>query len=520
MGRLPFNPDHVRTPATPAAPSKADSGDQPVRVGALASLIKTALTDGLPRKVRVVGEVSNFSSRTHWFFSLKDEQATIRCVCFASSARRVRFPMADGLEVVATGRVDFFNQAGQVQLYVDQIEPVGQGALELRLRQLIDELREQGYFDDAHKRVMPTFAQRIAVVTSRSAAALQDVINTASKRWPGCQLMLYDVKVQGEAAAPEIAAALRTLSEQGGQLGIDAVLLTRGGGSIEDLWAFNERAVADAVYHCKLPIVAAIGHETDTTVAELVADLRCATPTQAAMRLVPEQAALEQALGHWAGRLSQELRRRLRDGQQRVTACASRAIFRRPAELVERARRRLDERQLQLARALPHRTAPARQRLAHLDDRLRAALPRQLHQQADRVSATESHLHTAAARLAREQRQRLQSTVRHLEAVSPRRVLDRGYSYTLGPDGQVLRRVADVKAGDALTTMLSDGQVRSTVGQASDAGASKPTDAPPSADQSSKPFPSPEPSKGGRAKRSGRRKAAGSGADQPTLFGS
>ncbi|MEX1017380.1 MAG: exodeoxyribonuclease VII large subunit [Phycisphaeraceae bacterium] len=458
---MPFNPERVRG----GAPAEAAGGDKAISVGQLAGLIKTALTDGLPRKVRVVGEVSNFTNRTHWFFSLKDDQATLRCVCFASAARRIRCPVEDGMEVVATGRVDFFNQQGSVQLYVDQIEPVGQGALELRLRQLIDELRGQGYFEEAHKQPLPTFAQRIAVVTSRSAAALQDVIHTAAKRWPGCQLLLYDVKVQGPSAAGEVAAAIRALSEQGPALKIDAVLVTRGGGSIEDLWAFNERVVADALYDCRLPVVAAIGHETDTTVAELVADLRCATPTQAAMRLVPERAALEQALGHWAGRLTQEVTRQVRHARHRVTACANRALFRRPAELVERARRRLDERQLQLARALPHRVAPARQQVQHLDDRLRSALPRRLREQSEALAAVEARLHSGAPRLLREHRQRLEAVVRHLEAVSPRRVLDRGYSYTLGPDGQVLRRAADVQAGDALTTMLGDGQVRSTVGE-------------------------------------------------------
>ena len=253
--------------------------------------------------MRVVGEVSNLSDRTHWFFSLKDEGAAMRCVCFASNAKRVGFPMRDGMQVVVTGRVDFYDAQGSVQLYVDRIEPVGQGALELKLRQMIEELKGLGYFDLEHKQPLPTMPTRIAVVTSRSAAALQDVINTVNQRWAGCRLYLYDVRVQGEQAAGEIAEAIKRISKHGKKLGIDAVILTRGGGSIEDLWAFNERVVADAVYACGLPIVAAIGHETDTTVAELVADVRCATPTQAAMTLVPER----EALHHQVHQLGQRL---------------------------------------------------------------------------------------------------------------------------------------------------------------------------------------------------------------------
>ncbi|MEX0744918.1 MAG: exodeoxyribonuclease VII large subunit [Phycisphaeraceae bacterium] len=467
MSRLPFNPRNARGGDSPPPPASTGApgapADRAISVSQLAGLIKTALTDHLPDKVRVVGEVSNFSNRNHWFFSLKDEQATLRCVCFASSARRIRCPVEDGMQVVATGRVDFFNQQGSVQLYVDDVEPVGAGALELRLRQLIDELRGLGYFDEARKRPLPAFAERIAVVTSRSAAALQDVIDTARRRWPGCQLLLYDVRVQGEAAAPEIAAAVRALSAQGPGLGIDAVLLTRGGGSIEDLWAFNDRAVADAILACPLPVVAAIGHETATTVAELVSDLRCSTPTQAAMRLVPEQAVLEQALGHWAGRLSQQMAGRVRHARHRVDACASRTIFRRPAELVERARRRLVDRQLQLARALPHRVAPARQAVAHIEQRLHKVPSRRLQHERERLATLTARLASLGPRLVRDRRQRLAAAARHLEAVSPRRVLDRGYSYTIGPTGEVLRKPADVKPGDELTTVLAAGRVRSHV---------------------------------------------------------
>ncbi len=214
--------------------------DRPWSVTELAGRIKAALQDQLPGKVRVVGEVSNLSDRNHWFFSLKDGGnsggASLRAVMFASSARRVGFPLRDGLEVVATGRVDFYDAQGSVQLYVDKLEPVGQGARELALRALMEELREAGYFDPAAKRALPAVPRRIAVVTSRSAAALQDVINTAAQRWAGCELVLVDVRVQGDGAVPQIVRALRWLAEQGQGRGIDAVLLTRGGGIARCRW--------------------------------------------------------------------------------------------------------------------------------------------------------------------------------------------------------------------------------------------------------------------------------------------
>ena len=398
-------------------------------VSDVAAAVRGALAEGLPAKIRVVGEVSNLSDRQHWFFSLKDAGASLRCVMFASAARKVRFPLRDGLEVVCTGRIDFYDAQGAVQLYVDKIEPVGQGALELELRRLIAELRELGYFGHEHKRELPAFPRRIAVVTSRGAAALQDVINTAHQRWPGCELLLYDVRVQGDDAAPMIAKAIRKLSAQGKRLGIDAVILTRGGGSIEDLWAFNERVVADAVFKCKLPVVAAIGHEIDTTVAELVADLRCATPTQAAMTLVPDAEALSEQVTQIQRRLNLTLRRHLDASRVRLQAIKRHALFAKPERLIRDAGDDLD--------------AAA--------ERLQSATPRRLAQAKERLTALQ----------------------KHLEAVGPQSVLGRGYTYTSDDAGRVLRSAAKVKPGDRLVTAFADGKVTSTV-EAADAPA-KPT---------------------------------------------
>ncbi|MCC7146366.1 MAG: exodeoxyribonuclease VII large subunit [Phycisphaeraceae bacterium] len=388
-------------------------------VSQAAGLIKRVLVEGIPAAVKIVGQVSNFSDRTHWFFSLKDQGANLRCVCFASAARKMGFKLQDGMEVVASGRIDFFEGQGQVQLYVDRIDPVGEGALEIKFRQLCEELRRLGYFSEERKRALPVFPAAVAVVTSRTGAALQDVVNTARKRCPACRLMLYDVRVQGELAAGEIAAALDVLSAQGEELGIEVILLTRGGGSMEDLWAFNERVVADAVYRCRLPVVAAIGHETDTTIAELVADLRCATPTQAAMRMIPDAAALGQQLTQVERRLRLLVERQIQSGRQRLEVFARQPFFRKPRQLVDPLRQRLGEIQRKLAGLVRTRQETAEHKLDYL--------------------------------------------ARHLEAIGPMNVLRRGYSYTLDADGKLLRSAQCAKEGDGLTTVLADGKVASRV---------------------------------------------------------
>ncbi len=467
MARLPFpepddaSPPHRRRAAAP--PRAAAAAPAPLSVSQLSELIKLTLADHIPSGLRVVGEISNLSQRAHWFFSLKDAGSQLRCVCFASTARRLNIAIRDGQQVIVTGRLDYYDAQGHLQLYVDRIEPLGLGTLEQQFRALCNELRELGYFEPERKRPLPVMAQRIAVVTSRSAAALQDVINTTRRRWPGCQLFLYDVRVQGERAAGEIAAALDQLSTHGARLGIDAIILTRGGGSIEDLWAFNERVVAEAVYRCRLPIVAAIGHETDTTIAELVADHRCATPTQAAMTLVPDRAALEHQLHQLRQRLALVLRRQAQAGRQQLEAVARHPFFRRPEQLLRHRRQSLERAQQQLAAALSQRCVGARQRLALLQQRFAPLLNQTL----------------------RHRRQRLDALQRQLHAIGPRQVLQRGYSYTLGADGKLLRHAGDAQPGMTIQTVLVDGRVTSVV-QGEDAGKPAPAQGSPSTPRSAR----------------------------------
>jgi len=242
MSRLPFDPDRL-PPADAGKSARRESArygalktDRPLTVSQTADLIKRVLADRTPSPVRVIGEISNFSERQHWYLSLRDDANVLNCVMWASAARKCDFSPRDGQEVIAAGRLDYYGPQGRLQLYIDGLEPVGQGALEQRFRELCDEFRQLGFFDEDAKQPLPPFPQRIAVVTSESGAALQDVIRTTKQRWAGCQLLLADVRVQGEGAADQIARTVRALSAQREALSIDAIILTRGGGSIEDLW--------------------------------------------------------------------------------------------------------------------------------------------------------------------------------------------------------------------------------------------------------------------------------------------
>ncbi len=427
MTRLPFDPGKLpkRDVGKPARRERARvagsaaGADEALTVTQVALLIKQTLATRLPPKLKVVGELSNIRDRRHWYLSLKDEENVIDCVMFASAAAKVAFRPEQGQQVVATGHLDFYGPQGRIQLYLDQLEPVGMGALELRFRQLCEELRAAGYFDDRRKKPLPVYPQRLAVVTSRSGAAWQDVIRTARQRWPGIGLCLVDVRVQGADAAPQIARAIAMLSARHERWGVDAVILTRGGGSLEDLWAFNERIVADALRDCRVPVVAAVGHETDTTIAELVADLRCSTPTQAAASLVPDQATEHQHLDQLGRRLRIGLVRHTQHQRARLEAVARHAWFRRPAEYVKRLKREMDQRQRRLG--------------------------------------------AAARQASRDRRRHVDALARQLAAVSPLRVLERGYSLTTDDEGRILRSAGQVRAGQMIRTRLADGRVDSRV---------------------------------------------------------
>jgi len=478
---------------TPKASGGAGEGasiagrrDTVISVSDLAALIDGALKDRLPTGLSVVGELSGFSDRTHWYFTLKDEEAVVSAVMFASAAAKCRFRVANGQRVVATGRVEFFAKQGRTQFYVTALEQVGMGELEMRLKALIEELRALGWLDAARKRALPRFPRRVAVITSKTGAALQDVLDTMRRRCPAVEALVCDVRVQGPGAGEEVAAMIDRVSRGAADLGIDAVIVTRGGGSIEDLWAFNERVVGEAVLSCSVPVVAAIGHETDTTLIELIADERAATPTQAAMRLTPDTASLLEQLGQLRARLASMVMRLVRNESRRIEAASRHPAIGEPGYTLRGPSQRLVLASQRLGHSARARLGTGRAALERLGARLARHEPRGLY--AARRAAVEH----ALTRLRRALKARLDprglgdlserlngawgiaadrrsaalaALERELAVVGPMSVLARGYSLTTrASDGTVLRSASSVRPGESLVTRLSDGDVRSTVG--------------------------------------------------------
>jgi exodeoxyribonuclease VII large subunit len=454
--RLPFDPARMAAASKKPAPAS----DAPMTVSQLTGRIGTALVAAFPASVRVIGEVSGFRERTHWYFDLKDAEAVVSCAMFASAAKKLRFTPKNGQEVIVKGRVDFYAKQGRVSFIAERIEPVGAGALELAYRALCEELRSLGWLAQDRKRPIPAFPRRVAVVTSRSAAALQDVLDTMRRRCPATIVQLVDVRVQGDGAAAEIAAAIRWLSRRGHELGVEAILVTRGGGSMEDLWAFNERVVAEAIVGSSIPVVAAIGHETDTTIAELVADLRCATPTQAAMRLTPDLSALLEQLDRLNSRLASVMATELDQSQHiasmsRHLRLAMQGRIQAVATRLERLSGRLERHR---PTALHARRAEALHRVeARLDAAIRARLG------LCDVAPLAERLTRAWAVANERTATHLAALQKQLAAVGPMSVLRRGFSYTLLEDGRLLKTPSDAAPGDRLLTRLADGEVSSIV---------------------------------------------------------
>lgn len=395
--------------------SHATNDDPPLTVSQLSRRISTALESGI-EEVTVVGQVNRLSAKKHWYFPLTDGESTIDCVMWASKAPRDWEP-AQGDEVIATGRVGHYAPNGRTQLYVDTLrDAAGKGDLQKAYEALVRELRDLGWFEDDRKQPLPAIPQHVAVITSAGSAAAADVIETARRRWSAVALTIVNVPVQGEAAAASVAAAIAAVDAH---LDVDTIIVTRGGGSLEDLWSFNERVVAEAVVACSTPLVAAIGHESDTTIIELVADLRASTPTAAAMAVIPE---------------ASELSHQVEQGAFRLHATAQRQVHARI--------RRLADAEAALAARRPH------------------AMLRRRH---ERLLTLLGHVRGGLQRHLAGQSRRLEGASRALAAIDPSAVLARGWSLTRRADGTLVRSVTDVTVDDPLTTLLADGSITTKV---------------------------------------------------------
>ena len=387
-------------------------------VGQINTYIRNMFTqDFVLNRVSVRGEISNLKYHTsgHIYFTLKDASAAIACVMFAGARGGLAFRMSNGQQVVVDGAVNVYERDGKYQLYATKIRQDGAGELYEKFLELKEELEEMGMFAPEYKQPIPKFVRRLGVVTASTGAAIRDIINIATRRNPGIRIILYPAKVQGEGAAESVASGLAALDA----LGVDVIIVGRGGGSIEDLWAFNEETVARAILSCHTPVISAVGHETDTTIADFVADLRAPTPSAAAELAVADVTAWLQALDEDALQLQRIMQRMIKDARSRLRECELRMRYAKPQQRLMQQKQRLDEYEERLRRAMQSLLEQTRHQLALIEERLRR--------------------------------------------LSPYEKLESGYGCILAEDGTRIRSVSQVAPGEVVQICLADGRMTARI---------------------------------------------------------
>lgn len=409
--------------------------------------------------VWVEGELSNVSrpASGHIYFTLKDDRAQVRCALFRQRARFVSAPMRDGDQVKLRGRVSLFEPRGDYQLIADAVQAAGLGELLAAYERLKAQLEGEGVF--ANARPLPFPPRKLLILSSASGAAIRDVLAVLAARWPLADVTLIPVPVQGAEAAPAMISALALLNRQTRlDPAQDAVLITRGGGSLEDLWAFNNEHLARAIFHSRLPVMSAVGHEVDVTLADFAADMRAPTPSAAAERLVPDQHALKRQLQQAEQRLQRALQTRLERDSQRLDAL--RARLRHPGERLAHQRQHLQALAQRLARAMQFTLSQQQRQLGQLGRRLASQDMARLHRaESERIERLQRRLASAMQRQLEARQARLHSAARALNAVSPLAVLGRGYAIAQDEQGQIVRRAQDTQPGQLLKLKLGEGRL-------------------------------------------------------------
>jgi exodeoxyribonuclease VII large subunit len=426
--------------------------------GEIRDLLAKNITD-----ITVQGEISNCreAQSGHIYFTLKDDKAQVRCVFFKQQQRGIRFRPEDGLQMSVRGSLSVYETRGEYQIYVENLEPIGLGALQLAFEQLKKRLEAEGLFDPARKKPLPLLPNRIGIITSPRGAAVRDVVRILMRRFPNVHLTVYPVRVQGEGSAEETVKALKFFNAK---KMVDVLILTRGGGSMEDLWAFNEEIVARAIFASEIPVISGIGHETDFTIADFVADLRASTPSAAAELVVQTRAEFDKHIAELHETLGGLIRYRLLELSRRVHELSARRGFRRPLDLLRQQRQRADEMTSRLALGLRARLEQSRKRFtaAHLriasfDFRVKIAAFRL------RLEKRGAELGVRMERLLRDKRDGLEKLSLQLQERSPLRVLERGYAIATDAAGNLLRSTGDVALGDTVAIQLHRGKLSTEV---------------------------------------------------------
>ncbi len=428
-------------------------------VSELTTQVREVLEDTFA-DVWVAGEISNtkLAPSGHYYFTLKDRDAQLRCVCFRQSALYLKLKPQDGLAALVRGRVSVYEARGEYQLYVEHLEPQGYGALQLAFEQLKRKLAGEGLFDEERRRPLPQFPRRIGIVTSPRGAVISDMLRILERRFEGLHILVYPVLVQGEGAADDICGGLQHFSNT---RCVDVVIVGRGGGSLEDLWAFNEESVARAIAESQVPVISAVGHQTDFTIADFVADLRAPTPSAAAELVIRQKSEFAEMISGIEERLLQAVRYRLAiTGRQLLETSVDRAatsLRRRLGGLWQRT----DERGFQLRQAVARRLRTAETRfrnsqhsLAMLDLRVRLAQTRA------QVESRQERLMPLMARRLESGRAKLESLDRQMHQLSPLAILERGYAIVEAPDGAIIRSSEQTARGDSLGVRLHQGRLR------------------------------------------------------------
>jgi exodeoxyribonuclease VII large subunit len=411
----------------------------------------------------IAGEISGcrLAPSGHCYFTLKDADAQIKCVCWRLSWLRLKFKPKDGIEVLVRGRIDIYEQRSEYQFVVETIEPRGHGALQLAFEQLRDRLRAEGLFDDARKRPLPRFPRRIGIVTSPQGAVIRDFLQVLSKRFPGLHVRLFPAQVQGLAAVEEVCRGVACLAGGGWA---QVIVIARGGGSLEDLWTFNEEAVARAIAASPIPVVSAIGHETDFTIADLVADLRAPTPSAAAAMIICEQREVFDRIAGRETRLAEVMRYRLamlhRRLHDQTVVHASASLHR----AIARRMQRVDENTARLAAASRALLAARERRRRQLEQRLRLFdLRPRLARSRDRLNSLTHRAESLTRGGLSQARRRLDTAEAKLSQLNPRLVLGRGYAIVLDDSGAIVRNASGARSGDAVKLMFAEDAVRARI---------------------------------------------------------
>ncbi|EUJ51201.1 exodeoxyribonuclease VII large subunit [Paenilisteria rocourtiae] len=437
--------------------------DKYLSVEALTKYIEKKFeVDPYLKNIYVKGEISNFKQPIsgHMYFTLKDEGAELRCVMFQKSAAKLGFKPEDGMQILLTGRVSVFSKGGRYQLYAEWMEPDGIGSLYIKLEQLKKQLELEGLFAQNRKRALPSFPAKVGIVTSKTGAAIRDMITTIKRRMPSTEILLFPTIVQGDTAAPNI---VRNIERANFRNDIDVLIIGRGGGSIEDLWAFNEEIVVRAVADSDIPIISAVGHETDTTLTDYVADVRAATPTAAAELAVPDYRDLLERLAERRFRLIQAMKQRVDVSKQNILRQQERLLMHGPKRQIEQYQERTDYFIERLERGLKQHLILNQHAFEQLTFRLtHTGLDREIMQQQQFLANVSKDLTQQMKQLIIMKRRDFLQKVEALELLSPLGLLKRGYSVVY-KDDEILASSASVTIGDEIGITMADGKIRAKI---------------------------------------------------------